>query len=94
VPRTSGLQSPVMELTGTETGYPQLERATDVSAGHTGEVFATKFDPSGNLIASGSMDRSISKWRRVAAVTALLMTFQSAVADLWTMRKLRHTYGS
>ncbi|MCJ1476357.1 hypothetical protein MMC13_005023 [Lambiella insularis] len=28
--------------------------------GHTGEVFATRFDPTGNLIASGSMDRSIS----------------------------------
>lgn len=41
-PRTSGLQAPVMELTG-----------------HSGEIFAAKFDPSGQLIASGSMDRSI-----------------------------------
>ncbi|KAL8698831.1 MAG: hypothetical protein Q9224_001672 [Gallowayella concinna] len=46
VPRTSGLQSPIMELTG-----------------HTGEVFATRFDAAGNLIASGSMDRSIMLWR-------------------------------
>lgn len=30
-------------------------------SGHTGEVFAAKFDPTGNLIASGSMDRTISK---------------------------------
>lgn len=43
-PRTSGLQAPVMELSG-----------------HSGEIFSAKFDPSGNLIASGSMDRSISK---------------------------------
>jgi Prp8 binding protein len=43
VPRTSGLQAPVMELTG-----------------HSGEVFSAKFDPNGNYIASGSMDRSIS----------------------------------
>lgn len=42
-PRTSGLQAPVMELSG-----------------HTGEIFSAKFDLTGNLIASGSMDRSIS----------------------------------
>lgn len=29
-------------------------------SGHSGEIFAAKFDPTGNLIASGSMDRSIS----------------------------------
>lgn len=42
-PRTSGLQAPVMELSG-----------------HTGEIFTAKFDLSGNLIASGAMDRTIS----------------------------------
>ncbi|KAI0121028.1 WD40-repeat-containing domain protein [Xylariales sp. AK1849] len=31
--------------------------------GHSGEVFSAKFDPTGNLIASGSMDRSILLWR-------------------------------
>lgn len=30
--------------------------------GHTGEVFATRFDPSGQHIASASMDRSIMLW--------------------------------
>lgn len=30
-------------------------------SGHSGEIFSAKFDPTGNLIASGSMDRSISK---------------------------------
>ena len=30
-------------------------------SGHTGEVFAARFDPAGHLIASGSMDRTISK---------------------------------
>jgi Prp8 binding protein len=44
VPRTTGLQAPVMELSG-----------------HSGEVFCAKFDPNGNYIASGSMDRSICK---------------------------------
>jgi WD40 repeat protein len=32
-------------------------------SGHIGEVFATRFDPAGHLIASGSMDRSILLWR-------------------------------
>ncbi|KAK3395210.1 WD40-repeat-containing domain protein [Podospora didyma] len=32
-------------------------------SGHTGEIFSAKFDPSGNLIASGSMDRTIMLWR-------------------------------
>jgi Prp8 binding protein len=27
--------------------------------GHSGEVFAARFDPTGRMIASGSMDRSI-----------------------------------
>jgi Prp8 binding protein len=44
MPRTSGLQAPVMELSG-----------------HSGEVFAARFNPEGNYIASGSMDRSISE---------------------------------
>lgn len=43
-PRTSGLQAPVMELTG-----------------HSGEIFSAKFDPTGNLIASAGMDRTISE---------------------------------
>ncbi|KAK2738908.1 hypothetical protein FQN55_009678 [Onygenales sp. PD_40] len=46
IPRTSGLDAPIMELTG-----------------HSGEVFATRFDPTGQYIASGSMDRSIMLWR-------------------------------
>ncbi|KAI9835471.1 MAG: hypothetical protein M1819_002389 [Sarea resinae] len=46
VPRTSGLQAPIMELTG-----------------HSGEAFAARFDPTGQHIASGSMDRSIMLWR-------------------------------
>ena len=43
IPRASGLQAPLMELTG-----------------HSGEVFCARFDPAGNHIASGSMDRKIS----------------------------------
>jgi WD40 repeat protein len=31
--------------------------------GHSGEVFAARFDPTGLFIASGSMDRSICQFR-------------------------------
>lgn len=55
-PRTSGLQAPVMELTG-----------------HSGEVFCAKFDPNGNYIASGSMDRSISELN----LLAILLSFNN-----------------
>ncbi|KAI9591778.1 CG3436-like protein [Syncephalis fuscata] len=45
VPRTSGLQAPIMLLTG-----------------HQRDVLTCKFDPSGQHIASGSMDRDILLW--------------------------------
>lgn len=41
--------------------------------GHSGEVFATRFDPTGQHIASGSMDRNIrmctNSWPFITAVT-------------------------
>ncbi|KAG8533771.1 uncharacterized protein KY384_001512 [Bacidia gigantensis] len=33
------------------------------AGGHSGEIFAARFDPTGQHIASGSMDRSILIWR-------------------------------
>ena len=44
-----------------------------LSAGHSGEVFACRFDPAGQLIASGSMDRSISEL--TLGPTSLLLTY-------------------
>ncbi|KAJ9156218.1 U5 snRNP complex subunit [Pleurostoma richardsiae] len=66
-PRTSGLQAPVMELSG-----------------HSGEIFAAKFDPTGNLIASGSMDRSIMLWRTYGDCEnyGILNGHKGAVLDL------------
>ena len=72
VPRTSGLQAPVMELTG-----------------HSGEVFATRFDPAGHLIASGSMDRSISAFYSYSDLERPQLTFFSVMENLWRLRKLR-----
>ncbi|KIN05726.1 hypothetical protein OIDMADRAFT_189220 [Oidiodendron maius Zn] len=74
VPRTSGLEAPVMELTG-----------------HTGEVFCGQFDPNGNYIASGSMDRSIMLWRTYGACEnyGTLSGHKGAVLDLRWSRDSR-----
>ncbi|KAI1001095.1 U5 small nuclear ribonucleoprotein [Podosphaera aphanis] len=53
-------------------------------SGHTGEVFCTKFDPTGNLIASGSMDRTILLWRTFGNCEnyGLLTGHKGAILDL------------
>ncbi len=53
-------------------------------SGHTGEVFATRFDPTGQHIASGSMDRSISE----------PIYFTSSEPALTLTSVLWRTYGS
>ena len=51
-----------MELTGERLNQTsECETQLMEAKGHTGEVFATRFDPTGQHIASGSMDRSISQ---------------------------------
>ncbi|KAL8729651.1 MAG: hypothetical protein Q9166_004600 [cf. Caloplaca sp. 2 TL-2023] len=74
VPRTSGLQSPIMELTG-----------------HSGEVFAVRFDTDGQLIASGSMDRSIMLWRTYGQCDnfGVLTGHKGAILDLQWSRDSR-----
>ncbi|KAI9754777.1 MAG: hypothetical protein M4579_004562, partial [Chaenotheca gracillima] len=71
VSRTSGLQSPIMELTG-----------------HSGEVFAARFDPTGQFIASGSMDRSISELLTFDSPPRLSSGHADRDAVLW------RTYGA
>lgn len=79
MPRTSGLQAPVMELSG-----------------HTGEIFAAKFDPTGNFIASGSMDRSILLWRTYGDCEnyGLLNGHKGAVLDLQWSRDSEVVYSA
>jgi Prp8 binding protein len=52
--------------------------------GHTGEIFAARFDPTGQYIASGSMDRSILLWRSTGACDnyGSLTGHKQAVLDL------------
>ncbi|RDW61257.1 WD40 repeat domain-containing protein [Aspergillus mulundensis] len=67
VPRTSGLDAPIMELTG-----------------HSGEIFAARFDPTALYIASGSMDRSILLWNTYGKCEnyGILSGHKGAVLDL------------
>ena len=58
--------------------------------GHSGEVFAARFDPTGQYIASGSMDRSIRQFASEMEAWPAL-TRHSALAKFWRMRKLRHS---
>ena len=44
-----------------EIASAMTDRGLITAPGHSGEVFVTRFDPSGQHIASGSMDRSISR---------------------------------
>ena len=69
-----------MELSGEEHDL-HLTRDKLTASGHTAEIFAAKFDPSGNLIASASMDRSISKM--LQHHFGALLTLGRSVADIW-----------
>ncbi|KAL9071364.1 MAG: hypothetical protein Q9161_004223 [Pseudevernia consocians] len=79
VPRTSGLQAPIMELTG-----------------HSGEVFAARFDPSGQYIASGSMDRSIMLWRTYGSCEnyGILNGHKGAILDLHWSRSSSNIFSA
>ncbi|OCK84837.1 WD40 repeat-like protein [Lepidopterella palustris CBS 459.81] len=59
--------------------------------GHTGEVFATRFDPTGEFIASGSMDRNILLWRTSGQCEnyGILSGHKGAVLDLQWSRDSR-----
>ncbi|MCJ1301296.1 hypothetical protein MMC08_004095 [Hypocenomyce scalaris] len=59
--------------------------------GHSAEVFATRFDPTGQHIASGSMDRSIMLWRTYGQCDnyGILTGHKGAVLDLHWSRDSR-----
>lgn len=58
-------------------------RSLMLLVGHGGEIFATRFDSTGQLIASGSMDRSISQSDRIPLIMSLIL--RSAVANVRKM---------
>ncbi|KAL1963230.1 hypothetical protein VTN77DRAFT_8555 [Rasamsonia byssochlamydoides] len=60
-------------------------------SGHSGEVFATRFDPTAQNIASGSMDRNIMLWRTYGQCEnyGILTGHKGAVLDLQWSRDSR-----
>ncbi|OOF91034.1 hypothetical protein ASPCADRAFT_211634 [Aspergillus carbonarius ITEM 5010] len=79
VPRTSGLQAPIMEMTG-----------------HSAEVFAVRFDPTAQHIASGSMDRSILLWNTYGQCEnyGALSGHRGAILDLQWSRDSRTIFSA
>lgn len=66
------------------------------ATGHSGEVFALRFDPTGQHIASGSMDRSILLWSSSGdcANYGSLTGHKSAVLDLQWSRDSRVVFSA
>jgi len=64
--------------------------------GHSGEIFATRFDPTGKHIASGSMDRSIMLWNTYGQSEnyGTLTGHKGAVLDLRWSRDSRTIYSA
>lgn len=79
------------------TGRPSGLQATVMEmSGHDGEVFACRFDPTGRLIASGSMDRNIQLWRSHGECEnyGQLIGHKGAVIDLQWSRDSAHVYSA
>ncbi|KAL9021949.1 MAG: hypothetical protein Q9185_000820 [Variospora sp. 1 TL-2023] len=83
---------PVTITDGNATGRT-LMQASPVTelTGHTGEVFATRFDGAGQMIASGSMDRSIMLWKTYGQCDnfGVLTGHRGAVLDVQWSRDSR-----
>ncbi|KAL1958857.1 hypothetical protein VTO42DRAFT_3694 [Malbranchea cinnamomea] len=64
--------------------------------GHSGEVFATRFDPTGQHIASAGMDRSILLWRTYGQCEnyGIITGHKGAVLDLQWSRDSRVIYSA
>lgn len=60
-----------------------------MQSGHSGEVFAARFDPTGQHIASGSMDRNIRAYTTAHLVADMLLT----LAVLWRSSGECDNYG-
>lgn len=64
--------------------------------GHSGEVFATRFDPTGQHIASASMDRSIMLWNTYGGCDnyGIMTGHRGAVLDLQWSRDSRNIFSA
>ncbi|KAI0842398.1 WD40 repeat-like protein [Hypoxylon sp. FL0890] len=64
--------------------------------GHSGEIFSARFNPTGDLIASGSMDRSILLWKSSGECEnyGVLTGHRGAVLDLQWSRDSEILYSA
>ncbi|KAK5197461.1 hypothetical protein LTR99_007831 [Exophiala xenobiotica] len=64
--------------------------------GHSGEIFAVRFDPTGQHIASGSMDRSIMLWNTYGQCEnyGIMTGHKGAVLDLQWSRDSKTIYSA
>lgn len=64
--------------------------------GHSGEIFAARFDPTGQHIASGSMDRNIMLWNTHGDCEnyGVLQGHKGAILDLQWSRDSRVVYSA
>lgn len=85
-----------MEMKGMERLYMQIIGTWHWhQSGHTGEVFAARFDPSGAHLASGSMDSKICAYIYVFFLKPLCLTDSSSWSALgyrWRMPQLWHPF--
>ncbi|KAF4553515.1 WD domain-containing protein 18 [Elsinoe fawcettii] len=91
--RTNGSSNALIKGENRPTG---LESPVMELKGHSGEVFAARFDATGQHIASGSMDRDILLWRSSGACEnyGMLSGHKGAVLDLHWSRDSRTLYSA
>ncbi|KAK9248311.1 WD40-repeat-containing domain protein [Lipomyces tetrasporus] len=93
VVNTSVAQGPLIQA---------IQRSSDLQApiiqlsGHTGEVYACRFDNTGDIIASGSLDRTILLWNTYGGNEnfGVIKGHKGAVLDLAFSRDSRSLYSA
>lgn len=85
-----------MQLSGMHSSCMHAATVLTACAGHSGEVFTARFDPTGARVASGSMDRSILLWGTTGDCTnhGSLSGHKSAVLDLHWSRDSQVIYSA
>jgi len=93
----ANLQAAVMELSGkTSTWQRGSLYPANCFSGHSGEVFCARFDPTGQRIASGSMDRNILLWNTSGDCSnyGIFTGHKSAILDLQWSRDSQVLYSA
>ncbi|KAK7206144.1 WD repeat-containing protein [Myxozyma melibiosi] len=103
-PRSTNQQSVAIVNTSPSAGpiLQTVQRTSNIQApiiqlsGHTGEVYACRFDDSGEIIASGSQDRTILLWNTYGANEnfGVIKGHKGAILDLAFSRDSRQVYSA